>query len=148
LNQFLATFYDVQHQDITYLFIPKDGVDKTVEELLKDKVLVTRFEGRLISNRLWNLILISLAIILKWHHQLKKILLIQDRLMNIEDQSSGIQEEIHFWQHCLTNLRHIRQQLQRTELQNIIQVLNLSKSAYIQQFLQVEKEVQVKERLI
>lgn len=70
--------------------------------------------------------------------------MIQDRLMNIEDQSTGIHEEIEFWQNCLANLRHIRQQLQRNELQNIIRVLILSKSAYIQQFLQVEKEVQVK----
>lgn len=74
---------------------------------------------------------------------MKKILLIQDRLMNTEDQSTGIHEEIDFWQNCLRNLRHIRQQLQRNELQNIIRVLILSKSAYIQQFLQVEKEVQV-----
>ena len=70
--------------------------------------------------------------------------MIQDRLMNIEDQSTGIHEEIEFWQNCLANLRHIRQQLQRNELQNIIRVLILSKSAYIQQFLQVEREVQVK----
>jgi dynein heavy chain len=63
--------------------------------------------------------------------------------MNIEDQSTGIHEEIHFWQNCLTNLHNIHKQLQRTELQNIIRVLNLSKSAYIQQFLQAEKEVQV-----
>ncbi len=46
LNQFLATFYEVQYKEMTYLFIPKDGVDKTAEELVKDKVLVTRFEGR------------------------------------------------------------------------------------------------------
>lgn len=65
--------------------------------------------------------------------------------MNTEDQSAGIHEEIHFWEHCLTNLRHIRQQLQRSELQNVIRALNLCKSAYIQQFLQVEKEVQVKD---
>jgi dynein heavy chain len=87
----------------------------------------------------------SLAVMLKWHHQLKDILLIQDRLMNIEDQSTGIHEEIHFWQEFLTNLHNIRKQLQRIELQNIIRVLDISKSAYIQQFLQAEKEVQVKE---
>jgi hypothetical protein len=48
LNQFLATLYEVQYKDtssMTYLYIPKDGVDKTVEELVKDKALVTRFEG-------------------------------------------------------------------------------------------------------
>ncbi len=85
------------------------------------------------------------AIILKWHHQLKNILLIQDRLMNIEDQSTGIHEEIHFWQNCLSNLHNLHKQIQRNELQNIIRVLNLSKSAYIQQFLQAEKEVRVRE---
>jgi len=79
-----------------------------------------------------------------WHHQLKHVLLIQDRLMSIEDQSIGIHEEIHFWQGCLTDLHNIRKQLQRTELQNIIHVLIMSKSAYIQQFLQAEKELQVK----
>ncbi len=49
LNQFLATFYEIQYKDIlsmTYLFIPKDSIDKTVEELVKDKELVTRFEGK------------------------------------------------------------------------------------------------------
>jgi len=48
LNQFLATFYERQYKDIlsmTYLFIPKDGLDKSVEELVKDKALITRFEG-------------------------------------------------------------------------------------------------------
>ncbi|CAF4789710.1 unnamed protein product [Rotaria sp. Silwood2] len=68
--------------------------------------------------------------------------------MSINEQSIGIHEEINFWQECLTDLHHIRKQLQRTELQNIIQVLILSKSAYIQQFLQAEKEVQVKEYFI
>ena len=38
---------------------------------------------------------------------MKNILLIQDRLMNIEDQSTGIHEEIHFWQNCLSNLHNI-----------------------------------------
>jgi dynein heavy chain len=147
LNQFLAAFYEVQYKEMTYLFIPKDGVDKTVEELVKDKVLVTRFEGKtveLFTDYEYDESIRS-AVILKWHHQLKNILLIQDRLMNIEDQSTGIHEEIDFWQNCLTNLHNIHKQLKRTELQNIIRVLNLSKSAYIQQFLQAEKEVQVKE---
>lgn len=48
LNQFLAIFYEIQYKDIssmTYLFIPKDGLDKPIEELIKDKELVTRFEG-------------------------------------------------------------------------------------------------------
>ena len=85
----------------------------------------------------------SLAVMLKWHHQLKNILLIQNRLMSVEDQSTGINEEIHFWQNCLLNLHNIRRQIQRNELQTIIQVLTLSKSAYIQQFLQVENEIQV-----
>lgn len=52
LNQFLAIFYDVQYQDMTYLFISKDGVDKTAEELVQDKALVTRFEGRGVSDEL------------------------------------------------------------------------------------------------
>ncbi|CAF4640561.1 unnamed protein product [Rotaria sp. Silwood1] len=129
LNQFLATFYEIQYKNMlsmTYLFIPKDGVDKTIEELVKDKALVTRFE----------------SVMLKWHHQLKDVLLIQDRLTNINEQSIGIHEEINFWQECLTDLHHIRKQLQRTELKNIIHVLILSKSAYIEQFLQAENEVQ------
>ncbi|CAF4348336.1 unnamed protein product [Adineta steineri] len=62
--------------------------------------------------------------------------------MSIENQLTGIDEEIHFWQNCLTDLHNICKQLQRTELQTIIQVLVISKSAYIQQFLQVEKEIQ------
>ena len=52
LNQFLATFYEVQYQERTYLFIPKDSLDKTADELVKDKELVTRFEGSLISRKL------------------------------------------------------------------------------------------------
>jgi hypothetical protein len=84
---------------------------------------------------------------LKWHHQLKDILLIQDRLMSMEDRSTGIDKEIHFWKQYLTNLHNIRQQFQRIELKNIIQVLIISKSAYIQQFLQVENEIQVKKNI-
>jgi len=90
------------------------------------------------------LFVLRIGIMLKWHHQLKRILLIQDRLMNNEDQSKDIREEIEFWQKYLTNLHHIRQQLQSVELQNIVQVLIQSKSAYLHQFLHVEKEIQVK----
>jgi hypothetical protein len=84
---------------------------------------------------------------LKWHHQLKDVLLIRDGLLSMQDQSAGIQEEIHFWQERLTDLHHIGKQLQQIELKNIIQVLILSKSAYIQQFLHAENEVQVREEL-
>lgn len=80
---------------------------------------------------------------LRWHHQLKDVLLIQDRLMSINEQSTGIYEEIDFWQQCLTDLHYIRQQLQRNELKNIIQLLISSKSPYVEQFLQVENQVQV-----
>ena len=48
VNQFLATFYEIQYQDassMTHLYIPKEGVDKSIEDLLQDKTLVTRFEG-------------------------------------------------------------------------------------------------------
>lgn len=57
MNQFLATFYEVQYQELTYLFIPKDSVDKTTDELVQDKELVTRFEGTLISRELSTMIL-------------------------------------------------------------------------------------------
>ena len=63
--------------------------------------------------------------------------------MSIEDQSAGIHEEIHFWQERLLDLQSIRIQLQRNELQNIIRVLNLSKSAYMPQFVQTQEEIQV-----
>ncbi|CAF1493626.1 unnamed protein product [Rotaria magnacalcarata] len=129
LNQFLATFYEIQYKHITsrtYLFIPKDGADKTIEELLKDKALVTRFE----------------SVMVKWYHQLKEVLLVQDRLMSNNEQSAGIHEEISCWQECLMDLHFIRKQLQRTELRNIIQVLVASKSAYVHQFLQAENQVQ------
>ena len=48
LNQFLAATYEIQYKKIlsmTYLFIPKDGVDKSAEQLVTDKGLVTRFES-------------------------------------------------------------------------------------------------------
>ena len=83
------------------------------------------------------------AVMLNWHHQLKNTLLIQDRLMSIDDQAAGIDEELHFWQGRLTNLHGIESQLQREPLQTIVQVLVMSKSAYIQQFLQAHKEIQV-----
>ncbi|CAF4716798.1 unnamed protein product [Rotaria socialis] len=124
-----TTFYEIQYKHITsrtYLFIPKDGVDKTIEELRKDKALVTRFE----------------SVMVKWYHQLKEVLLVQDRLMNNNEQSAGIHEEISCWQECLMDLHFIRKQLQRTELRNIIQVLVASKSAYVHQFLQAENQVQ------
>lgn len=48
LNQFLATFYERQYKDLpsmTYLYVPKDAANKTVEEIIQDKALVARFEG-------------------------------------------------------------------------------------------------------
>jgi hypothetical protein len=56
LNQCLATFYENQYRNqasMTYLYIPKECVDRTVDELVKDKALITRFEGKNVcqSNR-------------------------------------------------------------------------------------------------
>ncbi|CAF1052735.1 unnamed protein product [Didymodactylos carnosus] len=127
LNSFLATLYEHQYKDssyITYLFIPKEGVDKPSDELIKDKALITRFE----------------VVMLKWHHQLKDVLLIQDRL-SMQDTSVGITEEIEFWTARLTDLHHIGKQLERSELQNIIKVLIMAKSIYTQQFLTTEQEI-------
>ena len=147
LNQFLSTFYEIQYKDsqsMTYLYIPKDSIDKPIEELIKNKELVKRFEGRHPCDSLvFKKSYLSVAIMLKWHHQLKNLLLIQDRLMNNDNQFNGIQEEIDYWQTFLTNLHFIRTQLERKDLLNIIQILNLSKSVYIQQFFQVEKQIQV-----
>ena len=48
VNQCLATLYETQYPDtssMTYLYIPKEGIDKPIDDLLRDKALVTRFEG-------------------------------------------------------------------------------------------------------
>jgi hypothetical protein len=83
------------------------------------------------------------AVVLRWHHQLTEVLLIQDRLVNIDDQSTGIDEEIHFWHERLTDLHSIRSQMQRIDLRNLVDVLLQSNSAYIQQYLHTQQDIHV-----
>lgn len=49
MNQFLATFYEFQYKteySKTYLYIPKEILDKSIDELIKDKAIVTRLDGK------------------------------------------------------------------------------------------------------
>lgn len=66
--------------------------------------------------------------------------------MSFDDKLTGIREEIEFWQSRLTDLHSIRFQTQRKEFRMIIDVLTRSKSAYLHQFVQVQREIEVKFR--
>ena len=49
MDQFLATFDELRYKSEhskTYLYVPKDSLSKSIDELIRDKAMVTRFDGR------------------------------------------------------------------------------------------------------
>jgi hypothetical protein len=148
INRFLATFYEVQHREQLakpYLYIPKEIVKQSIDHLARDKPLIYRLEGTSTMNG--SHLTLFLAVMLKWHQQLRDLLLFQDRLMSIENQSTGIPEEIQFWKERLAELRAIARQLTSPRVQNILQLMSRTKSNYVQPFVHIQRNIEVEQRI-
>lgn len=78
-----------------------------------------------------------------WTDQIKELLNVQE-ITKIRD-NCGPLHEIAFWKSRSAKLLDISQQLQKPGIRHIQNILQVSKSLYIQRFCKLAKEIQVEE---
>lgn len=78
-----------------------------------------------------------------WTDQIKELLNAQE-IMKMRDNCGPLQE-IAFWKSRSAKLLDISQQLEKPGVRHIQNILQLSKSLYVQRFCKQAKEIQVKE---
>ncbi|KAL5251273.1 hypothetical protein ACHWQZ_G016836 [Mnemiopsis leidyi] len=126
LHKFMACLTDTAYkmEGKTVLYIPEEDVSSSLEKSAKNKELVARLETSVIH----------------WTRQIKEVLSAQDALEMSEN--SGPLEEIAFWKSRCTDLSGISKQLDQEGIQNIKEILTLSKSSYIAPFSKLAKQIQ------
>uniref|UniRef100_A0A4W6ECP9 Dynein axonemal heavy chain 2 n=1 Tax=Lates calcarifer TaxID=8187 RepID=A0A4W6ECP9_LATCA len=108
----------------TVLYIPMEALQCSPEEASKDKKLVQRME----------------TVIIHWTDQIKELLNDQE-IMKMRDNCGPLQE-IAFWESRSAKLLDISQQLQKPGVRHIQNILQLSKSLYVQRFCKLATEIQ------
>ncbi|XP_040887758.1 dynein heavy chain 2, axonemal [Toxotes jaculatrix] len=123
---YLAELTDYVYKKVgnTVLYIPMEGLQCSPEEACKDKKLVQRME----------------TVIIYWTDQIKELLNAQDIMMVRDD--CGPLQEIAFWKSRSAKLLDISQQLQKPGVKHIQNILQISKSLYVQRFCKLAKEIQ------
>ncbi|XP_042367999.1 dynein axonemal heavy chain 2 [Plectropomus leopardus] len=106
----------------TVLYIPMEGLQCSPEEASKDKKLVQRME----------------IVMIEWTDQIKELLNDQE----MKRDNCGPLQEIAFWKTRSAKLLNISQQLQKPGVRHIQNILELSKSLYVQRFCKLAKEIQ------
>lgn len=105
------------------MYVP-EGFEFVTEEAAHQKDVVQRLESLLIH----------------WTKQIKEVSNSQNSSELTEN--SGPMEEIQFWRSRCADLSSISDQINRSEVQQIIQVLEIAKSSYIEQFLRLSNVIQ------
>ncbi|VDP56989.1 unnamed protein product [Schistosoma curassoni] len=125
LQRFMSSLTDTRWKldNKTVLYIPLDSLNVLPEIAIKDKELINRLE----------------MIIIHWTRQIKTVLNIQ----NINDHSTIISplDEIQFWHNRCDDLTGISNQLNKSIIQQIINILLIAKSTYITNFLKLADEI-------
>eukprot|EP00756_Hemistasia_phaeocysticola_P025139 Hpha_TRINITY_DN15989_c0_g2::TRINITY_DN15989_c0_g2_i1::g.72379::m.72379/K10408/DNAH; dynein heavy chain, axonemal len=100
----------------TVLYVPLEHITE-VEKSAGNKELVQRFEAALIH----------------WTRQIKDVLSEKDQVES-SGESEGPLAEIHFWNLRAQDLNNILQQLERQDVKQIVEILRLAKSVYLEPF--------------
>ncbi|XP_017772767.1 PREDICTED: dynein-1-beta heavy chain, flagellar inner arm I1 complex [Nicrophorus vespilloides] len=125
LHNFLAKLTDISYKMIglTVIYIPKEGLDMSVEEATKDKELVRRLE----------------SIVVYWTSQIRVIL--QDQDTGVKESMITPLDEIQNWISRYENLTGVGQQLTSKKLKHTTEILVSVQSLYVKQFLSVADEI-------
>ncbi|VDL84400.1 unnamed protein product [Schistocephalus solidus] len=125
LHRFMSALTDTRWKlkFKTVLYIPTEGMNQTVEEVSKDKDLVTRLE----------------LIVIHWTRQIKEVLTSQNMMDDME--GVGPLEEIDFWKNRCDDLMGISKQLDNEQIIHVSKVLTLAKSSYINAFIRLAEEI-------
>ena len=100
----------------TVLYVPFESI-VDIDIAAQNKDLVQRFEAALIH----------------WTRQIKDVLSEKDQVDSSGD-SEGPLAEIAFWSARATDLNNILQQLERVDVRQIVQILGIAKSVYLEPF--------------
>jgi dynein heavy chain, axonemal len=126
MHRFLAVLTDIRwrKEGITKLYIPKEGLDISIEQAAKDKELVQRLESAMVH----------------WCRQLKDVSNSQDA--SIVDEDTGPLEEIEFWKARSQDLLGISRQLDQQSVKRISEILRVAKSSHLAQFNKLADQLQ------
>ena len=128
VHKFMAVLTDTAHQmkGHTVLYVPPttDDLAHHPEVAARDKDTVQQLE----------------ALVVHWTRQIKEV--INNQHTSETAESSGLLEEIEYWRSRCDDLSGISQQLNRPEVQQILAVLTVAKSSYLEQFLRLSNLIQ------
>ncbi|GAA6229207.1 dynein heavy chain 2, axonemal [Lates japonicus] len=126
MHCYLASLTDDMYKKVgnTVLYIPMEALQCSPEEASKEKKLVQRME----------------TVIIHWTDQIKELLNDQE-IMKMRDNCGPLQE-IAFWESRSAKLLDISQQLQKPGVRHIQNILQLSKSLYVQRFCKLATDIQ------
>ncbi|KAI8923518.1 dynein heavy chain and region D6 of dynein motor-domain-containing protein [Entophlyctis helioformis] len=125
LHKFMAFLTDTTFQikGHTVLYVPNEDLSNP-EAVVKVKDVVQRLESLLIH----------------WTRQIKEV--VNNQHTSETTENSGPLEEIQFWSSRCDDLSGISDQLNRSDVQRIIRVLDMAKSSYLEQFLRLSNLIQ------
>eukprot|EP00727_Mastigamoeba_balamuthi_P014495 m51a1_g9670 putative dynein heavy chain axonemal (5182) ;mRNA; r:1243469-1265072 len=125
MHRFMASLTETAHQvrGCTLLYVPSEPIS-SIEEALANKDLVQIFEATLIH----------------WTRQIKEAIASHE---NVElADNAGPLAELEFWQSRAADLSSIRDQITDDRVRTILQVLQASKSSYVEQFAKLSDLIQ------
>ncbi|XP_042256267.1 dynein axonemal heavy chain 2 [Thunnus maccoyii] len=124
IHCYLASLTDDVYKKVgnTVLYIPLEGLQRSPEEASKDKKLVQRME----------------TVMINWTDQIKEVLNAQEMMGG----NCGPLQEIAFRKSRSAKLLDISHQLQKPWVRHILNILQLSKSLYVQHFCRLAKQIQ------
>ena len=125
LHKFMASLTEHAYETLnkTVLYIPAEDIG-TLEEAVKDKVKIQRFE----------------TIMINWTRQITEVVSGVDS-ENPENVDGGPLGEISFWHARSTDLSSIRTQLELPVVHGICEVLEVCKSSYLASFQELTHQV-------
>ncbi|XP_028269691.1 dynein heavy chain 2, axonemal-like [Parambassis ranga] len=106
------------------VYIPSEALQCSPEEACKDKSLVQRIE----------------TVMIHWMDQIKELLNEQEIVTMMDN--CGPLPEIDFWERRYAKLLDITQQLEKSEVRHIQNILQLASSLYVHRFCEVANKIQ------
>ncbi|KAJ3172703.1 Dynein heavy chain 2, axonemal, partial [Geranomyces variabilis] len=125
LHKFMALLTDTafQMKGHTVLYVPKEDLSNP-DACAKTKDMVQRLE----------------SLVVHWTRQIKEV--INNQHASETTENSGPIEEIQFWRSRCEDLSGISDQLNRKDVQQILKILDMAKSSYLEQFIRLVNLIQ------
>uniref|UniRef100_A0A671XQT1 Dynein axonemal heavy chain 2 n=1 Tax=Sparus aurata TaxID=8175 RepID=A0A671XQT1_SPAAU len=108
----------------TVLYIPVECLNYSSEEAYRDKMLVQRME----------------TVMIEWTDQIKELL--NDQNTMAMNDTSGPMQEMALWESRSAKMLEFSQQLQKPEVRHVQDILQHTKSLYLERFCKLAKEIQ------